>query len=60
MDDNKLRGAERETSLGKDGYFSDHYFSVLMMATFGHQINDIYNLKPRNIVEIGIGNGLIT
>lgn len=54
---NELKGPVREKSLDREGYFSDHYFSVLMMATFAHQISDIYNLKPKNIIEIGIGNG---
>lgn len=51
------RGAKREKNLEREGYFSDHYFSVLMMSTFAHQINDIYNLNPKSIIEIGIGNG---
>ncbi len=54
---NVTKGAEREKSIEREGYLNDNYFSVSMLATFAHQINDIYTLRPGNIIEIGIGNG---
>ncbi len=54
---NAIKGAEREKSLERDRYLNEGYFSIWAMSSFIHQIHDIYNLKPKNIIEIGIGNG---
>lgn len=51
------RGIERERSLDMDVYYSDGYFKLEQLCSFAHQIHDIYKLKPRTILEIGIGNG---
>jgi SAM-dependent methyltransferase len=53
----EARGADRETTLDRGAYFSDKYFSLPQMGSFSHQINAIHARKPKNILEIGIGNG---
>lgn len=52
-----MRGEERESTLGKEIYFSEHYFSMAQLGSFSHQLHEIYRLKPGSVLEIGIGNG---
>lgn len=51
------RGVERERNLEKSVYFSDAYFRLHQLCSFAHQIHDIHQLKPKSIIEVGIGNG---
>jgi SAM-dependent methyltransferase len=51
------KGEERETSLERSAYFSDNYFSLKQLCSFVHQIHDIHQLRPKSVLEIGIGNG---
>ncbi len=51
------RGGVREMSLRREEYFSDHYFSMVQLASQAQQIHDIHNLNPTDVIEIGIGNG---
>ena len=51
------RGAERERSLKRLEYFSDHYFSMVQLTSQAQQVHDIHSLAPRDVLEIGIGNG---
>lgn len=53
----KLRGAEREATLDLRAYFSDSYFALPQLFSLSHQIEKIHKLAPRDIIEIGIGNG---
>lgn len=53
----QIRGKEREMNLNKSVYYSDGYFRLEQLCSFAHQINDIHKLSPKNIIEIGIGNG---
>src|SRR5690606_9829851 len=57
MSSTNLRGLERERTLPRDVYFSDQYFSMQQLCSLSHQINLIHCLRPKNILEIGIGNG---
>jgi len=54
------RGLERESSLRREAYFSDHYFSYQQLFSFVHQIKYIVGMKPHSAVEIGIGNGFVS
>lgn len=51
------RGGDREGSLARDRYLNEGYFELRQLNAFAHQISDIYNLEPKSIIEIGIGNG---
>lgn len=51
------RGREREKTLEKSIYYSDGYFSLPQLYSQSQQIHDIHNLRPINIIEVGLGNG---
>lgn len=55
-----MKGPEREKQLLKSDYYSDAYFSMRQLCTLSHQINEISKLKPKSILEIGIGNGFVS
>lgn len=57
MNDAYIRGKDREKNLPRDSYFSDGYFSLPQLFSLSHQINEIHKLHPRDILEIGVGNG---
>lgn len=52
-----VRGKEREATLDASVYFSDQYFALHQLFSLSHQIHEINKLKPRDILEIGPGNG---
>lgn len=52
-----LRGAERESKLSKESYFSEKYFGMEQLSSLIHQIHDISKLSPNSLIEIGLGNG---
>ena len=52
------RGEAFEASLPKSDYFNDAYFDMRQLMAQAMQIKHIHTLKPRNMIEIGIGNGL--
>lgn len=54
------KGIDREKSLDRDVYFSDHYFSLPQLCSYAHQLNRIWRLKPASVMEIGIGNGFVS
>jgi ubiquinone/menaquinone biosynthesis C-methylase UbiE len=41
-------------------YFSHDYDSKQRFISYWHQINEIINLKPHNVLEIGKGNGFVS
>jgi 2-polyprenyl-3-methyl-5-hydroxy-6-metoxy-1,4-benzoquinol methylase len=51
------KGETREASLDRQSYFSDSYFTLPQLFSLSHQIEKINKLAPRDILEIGIGNG---
>jgi len=43
-----------------DPYFDINYDSKARFCSYWHQINEIISLKPKKVLEIGIGNGFVT
>ncbi len=41
-------------------YFNESYDSKERFISYWHQINEIINLKPKKVLEIGIGNGFVS
>lgn len=41
-------------------YFDRSYDSKRRFISYWHQIDEIINLKPRSLLEIGVGNGLVS
>lgn len=54
------KGLEREKNAGRDLYFSDQYFSIRQMASFAHQLEHIWKMRPTSAVEVGLGNGFVS
>lgn len=54
------RGPQREISLDREAYYSDHYFSYSQLFSFVHQIKHIVEMRPSNAIEVGIGNGFVS
>lgn len=52
------RGEAFEASLPKSEYFNDAHFDLRQLMSQAMQIKHINTLKPKNMIEIGIGNGL--
>jgi len=44
----------------KSIYYGKHYLSPDRFASYGHQLQEIVALTPRNVLEVGIGNGLVS
>lgn len=42
------------------GYFEPGYDSKKRFISYWHQINEIIRLDPSNVLEIGIGNGMVS
>lgn len=57
LDTQIVKGSLREENLPSDAYFSDLYFSIPQLCSFAHQLHHIWFMRPKNILEIGIGNG---
>lgn len=60
MNDNPEKGRTRERELDITSYYSDEYFSLPVLFSHVQQIKTIYDLKPRSVLEIGIGNGFVS
>ena len=43
-----------------DHYFDKSYDSKERVISYWHQIKEIVDLKPENVLEIGIGNGFVS
>lgn len=56
-DNETHRGEPRERNLEKAAYYSTNYFQLKQLCSQAHQVRDIYMIKPKSIIEIGIGNG---
>jgi SAM-dependent methyltransferase len=44
----------------KSDYFTPDYNSPGRLAGYAYQINEILALRPRRILEVGIGNGMVS
>jgi uncharacterized UPF0146 family protein len=53
------RTTNEEANLNKDCYYSDLYFSTDQFISFSEQIRLVKHLNRKNILEIGIGNGIV-
>lgn len=60
MTNDPHRGAHRESTLGREAYFSEHYFSYPQLFSFVHQIKHIVEMRPSSAIEVGIGNGFVS
>lgn len=56
----KNRGRDRESGLGKDAYFSDNYFDFQQLCSQAHQIYRLGKFRNGRVLEVGIGNGLVS
>lgn len=54
------RSAFEEANLPKETYFSEGYFTSAHFISIAEQIRLVSSLKRNNILEIGIGNGLVS
>ncbi len=43
----------------REHYFSGDYLTPERFASYGYQIQEVLRLAPRNVLEIGIGNGVV-
>lgn len=49
-----------EATVEKDFYFSDLYFRPEQFISFAEQLRLVHSLKKNDILEIGIGNGIVS
>lgn len=54
------RTTSEEANLGKERYYTDGYFSHAQFVSFSEQVLLVQNMKRKNILEIGIGNGIVS
>jgi len=54
------RGPERERDLPRDAYFSEEYFTYPQLWSFVDQIYHIRRLASSSMVEVGVGNGIVS
>ena len=45
--------------VAKSYYFGSNYIAPGRFASYAYQLSEILKLKPTNVLEIGIGNGLV-
>ena len=55
-----MKGEERERKLSMEYYHSDNYFSYDRLWSYSEQIQHIMRMQPRNLIEIGVGNGFVS
>ncbi len=58
------KGFDRESNLGEEVYYSDHYFSKYQLFSLSEQINLLYkyskSIENPKILEVGKGNGFVS
>jgi len=60
MNDSLQRGYQREATLPRENYLTEAYFSIEQLWSFSEQIYRIRLSKPKNIIEVGVGNGFVS
>lgn len=55
----KISGAGPEPQV-QPGHYSHSYDSKRRFVSYWHQLNEIIEKKPENVLEIGIGNGFLS
>ncbi len=53
------QNGQKEHRNSQIGYYSHKYDGLGRFCSYWHQINEIITLDPENVLEIGIGNGLV-
>lgn len=53
------RTQNEEANLGKELYYTAGYFSNEQFESFSEQLRLVHSLNRQNILEIGIGNGIV-
>lgn len=43
----------------KDHYYGKGYLTPRRFASYGHQLQEIAALEPKNVLEVGVGNGVV-
>jgi len=56
----KNKALKSRLQVSKNHYFENNYDDLKRFASYWHQINQIIKLNPKNILEIGPGNGFIS
>lgn len=54
------RTAAEEANVRKEFYFDEGYFSEVQFISFAQQLRLVRNLRRRNILEVGKGNGFVS
>lgn len=54
------RSAEEEAALSRSLYFTDGYFSPEQWMSFRAQVDAVRRLAPRSVLEVGLGNGIVS
>jgi len=49
-----------KTQFEPNHYFNEKYDSKSRFISYWHQIYEIVRLRPKNVLEIGIGNGFVS
>jgi len=49
-----------KTQVEQNHYFNEFYDSKNRFISYWHQIHEIIRLKPKRILEIGVGNGFVS
>lgn len=52
--------SEDEIQVSKEHYFNSTYDSKRRFCSYWHQIDEVRKLNPSSILEVGIGNGLVS
>lgn len=54
------KGPTRESSLSRDVYYADNYFSHTQLWSYLEQVRHIWSFKPKRTLEVGVGSGLVS
>ncbi|OQW92524.1 MAG: hypothetical protein BWK78_01485 [Thiotrichaceae bacterium IS1] len=49
-----------ESSQGQNLYYSSNYFNPKRFASYSYQLSALTSLNPTSILEIGVGNGIVS
>jgi hypothetical protein len=60
MEDSIGRKTQDESQISRGRYFNEAYFREETIDSLVFQLVNIYKLQPRNILEVGIGNGFVS
>jgi SAM-dependent methyltransferase len=48
------------TQVDRKIYYDEGYVNPVRFAVYSYQISEIFKINPNNVLEIGIGNGLVS